>query len=148
MPVRNACLYLEDCLSSIINQSYTHWELIAIDDHSSDHSQSILHDFSLKDSRILYKQNPGKGIIDALSFGYSFASGNFITRMDADDLMPLNKLLVLKSTLENNGLGHLATGKVKYISSTELGAGYKKYEQWLNNLCDTNSHSKKFTKNV
>lgn len=140
MPVRNACPYLEDCLKSIINQSFTNWELIAINDHSTDQSLSILQDYSLKDSRIHCKQNPGKGIIDGLTFGYSFASGDFITRMDADDLMPLNKLLVLKTILENSGVGHLSTGKVKYISSSELGSGFKKYEQWLNNLCDTDSH--------
>ena len=112
MPVRNACPYLEDCLKSIIDQSYTNWELIAVNDHSNDQSPDVLYKYSLLDHRIQYKENPGKGIIDALTFGYTLSSGHFITRMDADDLMSIDKLAELKSILVNSGLGHLSTGKV------------------------------------
>jgi glycosyltransferase involved in cell wall biosynthesis len=146
MPVRNALPYLEDCIESILSQSYSNWELIAVNDHSSDQSTDMLQKHSSQDNRIHLLHNPGHGIIDALSYGYVHATGNLFTRMDADDLMPSIKLEELKSTLEHKGKMHVSTGKVKYICDGELGLGFQKYELWLNHLCDTNSHYKEIYK--
>ena len=140
MPVRNALPYLKECLESIINQTHNDWELIAINDHSTDHSYTVLRDYAGRDKRIHCYQNLGSGIIDALTTGSAYANGNFITRMDADDIMPPVKLERLKEILEKSGEGTLSTGKVKYISESELGNGFKKYETWLNNLCEENNH--------
>ncbi|MEM9545408.1 MAG: glycosyltransferase family 2 protein [Bacteroidota bacterium] len=140
MPVRNAGPFLSECLGSIRNQSITDWELIAVNDHSTDNSNQILKAHSKVDHRIKFIQNEGVGIISALKIGYQFSSGRFITRMDADDRMPSHKLEILYSILCRHGQGSLSTGKVKYISENALGDGYRKYEQWLNGLCDTNNH--------
>ena len=135
LPVRNAELFLSACLESIENQTETDWELIAIDDHSTDKSFEILNSFEKKMPKQIHVfKNEGKGIIPALKFAYSKCQGEFITRMDADDLMEKNKLASLKSLLEKNGRGHVATGLVKYFSETQLGDGYKRYEEWLNAL--------------
>lgn len=134
MPVKNAGTYLADCLNSIINQTENNWELIAVNDNSTDNSLSILNEFALKDERIEVFTNNGKGIIDALRLAYSKSMGNFISRMDADDLMAKNKLLLLKQKLLELGTGFVATGLVKYFPENELGDGYKKYEAWLNKL--------------
>ena len=134
MPVKNAAPFLKECLDSIINQSESNWELIAVNDHSTDASFSILSNYSEQDQRIRFFENEGDGIIAALQLAYKNAKGDLITRMDADDVMAENKLLELKSLLEKNGEGSIATGFVKYISETELGDGYKKYESWLNGL--------------
>jgi len=134
MPVKNAGAYLEDCINSVIKQSENNWELIAINDHSTDDSLNILNEFALKDERINVFTNIGEGIIDTLRLAYSKSIGNLITRMDADDLMAKNKLHLLKQKLVEVGTGYVATGLVKYFSENELGNGYKKYEQWLNHL--------------
>lgn len=140
MPVRDAMPFLKECLDSIITQSHTDWQLIAVNDHSLDQSNSVLVDYSLQDSRIICLQNEGKGIINALNTGYARAKGEFITRMDADDLMPVRKLERLGETLQKSGKGNVSTGKIKYISESLLGDGFRKYEDWLNRLCDLGIH--------
>jgi hypothetical protein len=85
-------------------------------------------------------QNNGTGIISALGLAYSISSGDYITRMDADDIMSPHKLSVLYSNLVKNGPGHLAIGQVRYISENTLGDGYKRYETWLNELTLTGSN--------
>jgi glycosyltransferase involved in cell wall biosynthesis len=136
MPVKNTAPFLNECLDSIINQSETDFELIAIDDHSTDESHSILNEYSIKDKRVKVFKNLGIGIIEALRLAYSKSSGNYISRMDADDVMSLDKLAVLKYNLIAFGSGHIASGKVKYFSATPLGAGFKNYELWLNSLIE------------
>jgi glycosyltransferase involved in cell wall biosynthesis len=134
MPVKNTAQFLAQCLNSILSQTYQNWELLAIDDGSSDESFNILQVYSEKEIRVKPFRNDGKGIIDALRLAYSKSSGELISRMDSDDIMAQNKLEVLSSNLINNGKGNLAVGLVKYFSETELGEGFKRYEAWLNNL--------------
>lgn len=142
MPVNNAAPFLEDCLSSILTQSENNWELIAVNDGSTDESRSILDQFASRDSRISVFDNDGKGIIDALRFAYAKSKGQFITRMDADDRMAPKKLEILKQNLVQSGTTHLSTGLVKYFSDGELKDGYRYYESWLNGLTasGTNYH--------
>lgn len=140
MPVRNAYLFLEDCLQSIIAQSYSNWELIAVNDHSADASAIVLKEFSRLDSRIKFLENSGRGIIPALRHGYAHSQGQYITRMDADDLMHADKLELLYDALKKMDEPALSTAHVEYFSNTILGEGYLKYAAWLNQLCVSNSH--------
>lgn len=140
MPLRNALPFLRDCLDSILQQTYSNWELIVVNDHSSDGSEVILQEYHEKDRRIKWFQNEGKGIIDALKMAYSKSEGTLISRMDADDLMPERKLELLRAALIEQP-DHLATGFVSYFSHQgKLGAGFRRYEQWLNDLCLNNAH--------
>jgi len=134
MPVKNAESFLTECLDSIISQSYENWELVAVDDGSSDDSLQILKNYEQSDHRITAYRNDGVGIIAALRLAYSYCQGGMITRMDADDIMTTDKIEVLHKNLNIYGPGHLAVGGVKYFSSKPLGEGYKRYEQWLNGL--------------
>ena len=134
MPIKNAAPFLEECIESIISQKYSNWELIAVNDNSTDDTPEILKRFSTLDSRIKVINNRKNGIIEALKTGYNISKGAFITRMDADDLMPKIKLEKLQKLLIESGKGFVATGLVKYFSEKPLGSGYIKYEQWLNEL--------------
>ena len=134
MPVKNTAQYLIECLDSILIQTETAWELIAVDDGSTDGSFKILKDYANNDGRIKVFKNKGIGIIEALRLAYSKSSGNLLTRMDADDIMSIDKLSILKSNLLEKGRGHLALGLVSYFSEQALGEGFKKYEAWLNRL--------------
>lgn len=138
MPVKNADKYLEECLDSIVNQTYTNWELIAVNDHSTDYSEDMLHAYADEHSGIKIYQNTGHGIISALQLAEQKSSGEFISRMDADDIMAHNKLEVLFAAINEHPV--IATSYVRYFSEGELGEGYQKYEQWLNGLVDTNQH--------
>lgn len=139
MPVFNAEWYLAECLSSIINQTYKNWELIAVNDFSTDGSLKLLNEFAENDSRIRVFNNKQKGIINALRLAYGKSEGNLISRMDADDIMPVQKLALLKNAL-NNSENTVATGYVQYFATSNIGNGYKKYEQWLNSLMQSENN--------
>lgn len=134
MPVYNTANYLKECLDSIIRQTDENWELIAVDDFSTDQSYQILQEYATKDSRIKVLKNNQKGIIGALRVAFQYSSGQYITRMDSDDRMMPKKLEVLKDLLLKNGRGYVATGLVMYFADDELKNGYKQYEAWLNDL--------------
>ena len=134
IPFKNTASFLEECLNSIQKQSYDNWEVLAVNDHSTDKSYAVVHTYSLKDSRIKVLQNKGFGIIEALRTGYAESTGNFITRMDSDDIMTPKKLAIMVSSLLEHGIKHLAIGQVNYFSKDGIGNGYKKYANWLNEL--------------
>lgn len=134
MTVKNTGAFLDECLVSIINQTFKDWELIAVDDHSDDNSYAILNSYALEDSRVKVAKNTGSGIIDALQYAYQQSSGEFITRMDSDDIMEPDKLELMQGRLQRKGQGHIAVGLVNYFSEHKLGEGYLSYANWLNNL--------------
>lgn len=138
MPYKNCAHFLDETINSILNQTETNWELIAVNDHSDDNGTNILDSFQEKNNRILTVNNNGNGIIDALKTGYNLAKGNYITRMDADDICTPNKLKDLKSIIDKNGINIVAIGKVNYFKSdgSEIGDGYLKYQNWINKLAD------------
>lgn len=138
MPVRNGLPYLEECLNSIIAQTETDWELMVVNDHSTDLTYQTLLAFSKLDNRISISNAEGKGIIDALQQAYMKTSGEYITRMDADDIMPPNKLELMQKMIQENPHS-VITGKIKYIGEN-LREGYKNYEIWMNTLMADNSH--------
>lgn len=134
LPFRNTANFIRDCLHSIVDQSYRHWELIAVNDHSSDESTEWVTMMAKKDPRIIAIDSSGAGIIPALRAGYEKSSGEYITRMDSDDLMVKDKLERMVECLQEKGKGHLALGLVSYFSEEKLGAGYQQYAAWLNDL--------------
>ena len=134
IPFKNTEDFIIDCLESIIKQTYTHWELLIVDDNSTDSSFSMVETIAQKDNRIKLLKNSGNGIIDGLQLAFKESTGEFITRMDSDDTMHRNKLEILSNNLLNNGKGHVALGMVNYFSAEGIKAGYKSYEIWLNGL--------------
>ncbi|MCF7569364.1 glycosyltransferase [Sabulilitoribacter arenilitoris] len=139
-PFKNTEVFLEDCLNSIINQTYTNWELLIIDDASTDSSYNIAQNFAKKENRIKLLKNSGNGIIDALKLAFNNSKGQLITRMDSDDVMQPIKLEVLANKLLTYGKKHVAIGLVNYFSEDGIKAGYKNYEVWLNSLTKTGSN--------
>ena len=137
MPVFNEEKHLEKCLNSILDQDFKDWELISINDFSTDRSADILNNFASSDHRISVLENKSKGIIPALKLAFLNSKGKFITRMDADDIMPKIKLSVLRESIIKHGSGNIITGKVSYFSDKEMQAGFLNYEAWLNNLIET-----------
>ncbi len=134
IPFKNTAEFLPECLQSIINQTYINWELLIVDDGSTDESFKLVENFTNKDSRIQLFKNNGNGIISALRLAFSKSKGELITRMDSDDIMSPNKLEVLSNNLIKYGKKHVAIGLVNYFSETGIGDGYSKYETWINNL--------------
>ena len=134
MPVKNAELFLHSTITSILNQTHQDWELIAVNDHSTDNSAPILAHYADADPRIKWFNNSGKGIIPALDLAFNRSKGIYITRMDADDIMVNQKLEWMLEVLSNQSNLSVCTGLVEYFSEHALMDGYKRYESWLNRL--------------
>lgn len=140
IPVKNGAKYLGECLDSILVQTFKDFEVIIVNDFSTDNTVEILNSYKQRDLRIKWFQNHESGIIGALRLALSKSSGNFITRMDADDIMSKDKLATMYHQLNEKGRRHVAVGLVKYFSDKALGEGYKNYESWLNRLSQTASN--------
>jgi len=134
IPFKNTQLFLDECLNSIVNQTYSNWELILVDDHSSDHSYKLVNAFAEEDERIKLLKNSGSGIIDALQIAFKQSKGELITRMDSDDIMRPIKIEILVNKLLTKQKNHVAIGLVNYFSEEGIKEGYKSYETWLNTL--------------
>lgn len=101
MPIYNADAYLRKAIESILAQSFRDFELIVIDDGSTDTSLEIIKSYFDKRIRLIKKQN-NSGIIDSLNKGIRVASGKYIARMDADDISLPNRLKLQIDFLEIN----------------------------------------------
>lgn len=93
MPSYNSEKTIENAIKSVINQSYPYWELIVIDDGSSDHSFSIIQNFSVKDERVRTIQNKkNMGVSKSRNLGIEKSKGDWIAFLDSDDMWVEKKL--------------------------------------------------------
>ena len=133
--------YIRECLDSIVRQTYTNWELLAINDHSSDRTPAILEEYAARDHRIKVVYSKRHKLIPALKEGYQHISGELINRMDSDDRMPYDKLETLVREWKKYGKGHIIAGGTEhFVDEGEVGEGFRKYEQWLNQVARNNTH--------
>lgn len=124
IPVYNAGPYIGNCIESILNQSYKDYELILVDDGSSDNSGKICDEFASEDSRIKVFHKPNGGATSARKCGVEHADGDWILFSDADDEMPSDALESLYSKIGKNiefvaGTIYYRTIDRKIISETK-----------------------------
>src|SRR6516162_2388311 len=86
MPVYNTEAYLADAIGSILAQTFTDWELICVDDGSSDCSLDVLRRYERADSRIRVISRSNTGVARARNEGMALARGRYIAAMDSDDV--------------------------------------------------------------
>lgn len=90
MPAYNAGQFIRDSINSVINQSYTNWELLVINDGSTDNTGEIIQSFT--DSRIRYFEKKNGGVSAARNLGLAEMKGDYFCFLDADDELPDNSL--------------------------------------------------------
>ncbi|WP_312748041.1 glycosyltransferase [Sphingobacterium multivorum] len=101
IPCYNGRQYLKEAIESVLNQSYSNFELLIVNDGSTDDSLEVIKDFS--DRRIKVINNKmNLGIVKALNIGISNAGGEYIARLDADDMMHKDRLLKQMQFLQKN----------------------------------------------
>ena len=116
-PMYNNANVIIETITSVINQVYTNWELLLIDDASSDETIAVLKPFTESDSRIkLFQHNKNKGAAEARNLGTKMATGNYIAFLDADDLWKENKLGLQVHQLTNN-ITDVSFGTYEWIDS-------------------------------
>jgi glycosyltransferase involved in cell wall biosynthesis len=136
MPVRNAARTLAHALASIRSQKFTDWELVAVDDGSQDGTAGMLAAAARRDRRVRILSQPALGIAEALRRGCAAARGEFIARMDADDVMMPERLgRQLEFAKRNPELG-VVSCRVRYGGNAESQAGYAAYVAWSNSLIE------------
>ena len=134
LPCRDAERHLAACISSLRSQTLSDYEVVAVDDASSDGTARILRTWAGHDPRVRVLKGPGSGVTDALSLAAGEARAALLARMDADDLMHPQRLhLQCRFLQERTALGACGTG-VRYFPRARLGSGYERYEAWLNSL--------------
>lgn len=93
MPTYNSAFFIEEAIQSVLNQTYTHWELIIIDDGSTDNTQQVVQPLISDWSNITYKSSEqNKGTAHARNLGMSLAKGQFLAFLDSDDVWLSEKL--------------------------------------------------------
>lgn len=100
----NAARWLDEAINSVLNQTFTDFEFIIVDDGSVDNTLELIHGFSTADPRIVVIKKPNSGLSDSLNIGIQAARGEWIARLDADDICEptrLERQIVLASTNSN-----------------------------------------------
>lgn len=101
MPTYNRSSVIGSAIESVMNQSYKKWELIIIDDGSSDGTEDIVKKYSQSDKRIVYiKNNRKKGVSGARNAGLEFAKGEYVAYLDTDNDWDDDYLLLMTNTLK------------------------------------------------
>ena len=95
VPIYNTEKYLEDCLQSILNQTFSDYELILVNDGSTDSSPEICEQYAERDGRIRVIHKENGGVSSARNCGIEIAQGNYIWFVDSDDTIAYDALQVL-----------------------------------------------------
>ena len=115
LPVYNVEKYLHVCLNSVLNQTYQDFEIICIDDASTDSSLEILEYFAKKDSRVkIIKQDFNQGPGHSRNCGLNVAKGKYIFFLDGDDWIDFNTFEVLVKKAEDNNLDLLFFNEINF----------------------------------
>jgi glycosyltransferase involved in cell wall biosynthesis len=111
MPVYNGEEYLHEAVDSILNQTFTDFELLVVNDLSTDRTVEIVREYQKRDPRVkLYENCRGKGIVGALNTGLEAAGGAYIARADADDINRPYRLREQFDFLQRNRSKYLVGG--------------------------------------
>lgn len=126
VPVYNAEKYLANTLDSIIRQSYKNFELLLINDGSTDKSKAICDKFALKDRRIKVLNKTNGGVSSARNYGLSVAEGEYVIFIDSDDYLTADMLETLVNDIESTksdvaicGFWHVTEDEYKKICAGE-----------------------------
>jgi glycosyltransferase involved in cell wall biosynthesis len=134
LPVRNGGETIAEAVGSVLEQTYASFELLIVDDGSSDHTPSVLEEIARTDSRIQLLRQEAKGIVSALEFARSKARGRFLARMDADDIaLPGRFKAQMELVRADRRIVAVGT-QVAYFPRDNVRVGALRYEGWLNGL--------------
>lgn len=101
VPVYNAEKYLNQCIDSLINQTYRNIQIILVDDGSTDRSGKICKNYSLMDNRIKLVNQNNAGLSSARNKGIEISSGSYVSFLDSDDWLELNAIEIALNELIN-----------------------------------------------
>jgi len=112
IPTYNRASTIKEALNSVLNQTYSDWECIIIDDGSTDHTETVIMDYINLDNRFIYIKRPfsrKKGAAACRNIGLEMAIGNYIQFLDSDDVIASNKFEIQINCLKKEDLRTIGT---------------------------------------
>lgn len=119
IPVYNVEEYLDRCLKSILNQTYSNYEVIIVNDGSPDNSDNIIKSYEKEDKRFKGYKKVNGGLSDARNYGLKYATGDYLIFIDADDYIENNYLEKVNDVLEKNKDIDVLKFKIKLVDEGE-----------------------------
>ena len=139
LPFRDAAPTLARCLDSLLAQSDPDFEIVAVDDGSTDQGAAIAGKYAERDARVRVLTQAPLGLVTALNVGLAACRGRFVARMDADDISLPHRLERQRAFLESHPEIDLLGCLAEPIPGSEGGAdslspGITRYHYWMNAL--------------
>jgi glycosyltransferase involved in cell wall biosynthesis len=134
MPFYNAGATIARAIQSILDQTYSNFELILVDNNSTDNSIGIAREFAEKDRRIVLLHEPRQGVTYAANTGNNAARGEYIARMDADDVSLPKRLCKQVLFLDEHPPVGVVSCFVEHVGHHKSTVGIEKYVNWANSL--------------
>ena len=116
IPIYNAEKYLRRCLDSVLNQTFSDWEAVCVNDGSPDNSGKILAEYAARDSRFVIVNKKNAGVSAARNDGIKYASGEYIHFMDADDFIDSDYYQKMYDAAKSDGVDMVCSG---FITNTK-----------------------------
>ncbi len=104
IPIYNAEKYIDRCIESVIQQTYTNMEIICINDGSTDNTLQILNNYAYKDIRIKIIDKKNEGVSSARNYGINVSTGKYIAFVDCDDYIESNTIEYLYDIISQNNI--------------------------------------------
>lgn len=117
IPVYNSCNFIDESISSVLNQTYDNIEIVIINDGSNDGTEYKLLSYASQYNSIRLINQENKGYCESLNLGINYCKGDYIARMDADDIMMNNRIALQVKYLEDNPDISILGSAIQYISS-------------------------------
>ena len=134
LPFYNAVQTLERAIQSIFRQEYENYECILVDNNSVDGSREVALSWEAKDKRFRVVREKQQGVTFASNRGCAEAEGEFLARMDADDIALPNRLSAQVSYLDQNPHIGAVAGLVTHVGDPESTGGFRRFVDWSNSL--------------
>jgi glycosyltransferase involved in cell wall biosynthesis len=134
MPCYNAAATLPDALDSLDRQTLQNFEIIAVDDGSTDETAEILRQKAAHDVRLRIISQPHTGIIAALNSGLAACRAGYVARMDSDDRCHPERLVRQVSYLDQHPQAAAVSCLVEAFPPGQVRQGFRIYVEWLNSL--------------
>lgn len=130
VPIYNAEQYLKKCISSVMSQTYSNWELILINDGSTDRSSNIINMVAETDDRIIaiHQENMGPG--KTRNRGIERATGEYIVFLDSDDFLDKDYLALLVEKAERNDIVFIDVNQITTEGRILAKEKMSKYKKW------------------
>ena len=117
VPCYNQSEFLDECLQSVLNQTYANWECLIINDGSTDNTEEIAQNWTIKDDRFNYFYKENGGLSSARNFGLERISGHYIQFLDSDDCLKNTKFELSVDAVSHNPLANIVISNFRMFEN-------------------------------